>query len=82
MGGVPALVQLLKSENIQLQQTAAAALRNMVFKENEIKLEVESCDGLEAILTLLRNTDVTETQKQLTGKTCHSHSSLSCASTF
>ncbi|XP_067226939.1 plakophilin-1 isoform X3 [Chanodichthys erythropterus] len=67
LGGVPALVQLLKSENIQLQQTAAAALRNMVFKENEIKLEVESCEGLEAILTLLRNTNVTETQKQLTG---------------
>ncbi|XP_051736661.1 plakophilin-1 isoform X2 [Ctenopharyngodon idella] len=67
IGGIPALVQLLKSDNSQLQQTAAAALRNVVFKENEIKLEVESCEGLEAILTLLRNTNVTETQKQLTG---------------
>ncbi|XP_056305599.1 plakophilin-1 [Danio aesculapii] len=67
LGGIPHLLRLLKSDNSQLQQTAAAALRNMVFKDNNNKLEVESCDGIETILTLLKNTNVTETQKQLTG---------------
>ncbi|KAL1249641.1 hypothetical protein QQF64_020646 [Cirrhinus molitorella] len=67
LGGIPYLIQLLKSGNPQLQQTAAAALRNLVFKNKDNKLEVEKCDGVEVILTLLRDTNVTETQKQLTG---------------
>lgn len=67
LGGIPHLLQLLKSDNSQLQQTASAALRNLVFKDNSNKLEVESCDGIETVLTLLKNTNVTEIQKQLTG---------------
>ncbi|KAG1941956.1 plakophilin-1 [Pimephales promelas] len=67
LAGIPALIQLLKSDNLQLQQTAASALRNTVFKDTNNKLEVEKCEGIEAILTLLRNTNVAETQKQLTG---------------
>ncbi|KTG47180.1 hypothetical protein cypCar_00029171 [Cyprinus carpio] len=66
-GGISALIQLLKCDNPQLQQIAAAALRNLVFKDNNNKLEVERCEGIEAILTLLRNTNIIETQKQLTG---------------
>ncbi|XP_016422766.1 plakophilin-1-like, partial [Sinocyclocheilus rhinocerous] len=67
LGGIPGLIQLLKCDNPQLQQIAAAALRNLVFKDNNNKLEVERCKGIEAILTLLRNTKIIETQKQLTG---------------
>ncbi|TRY82185.1 hypothetical protein DNTS_000381 [Danionella cerebrum] len=67
LGGIPHLIQLLKMDNSQLQQTAAAALRNVVFKDKRNKLEVERCGGLEVILTSLRNTSVVETQKQLTG---------------
>ncbi|XP_016366861.1 plakophilin-1-like [Sinocyclocheilus rhinocerous] len=67
LGGIPALIQLLKSDNSQLHQTAAAALRNLVFNDNNNKLEVDSCEGIEAILTLLGNTNVTETHQQLTG---------------
>ncbi|XP_052450778.1 plakophilin-1 isoform X2 [Carassius gibelio] len=67
LGGIPALVQLLKCDNPQLQQISAAALRNVVFKDNNNKLEVESFEGIEAILTLLRNTNIIETQKHLTG---------------
>ncbi|XP_051961161.1 plakophilin-1 [Xyrauchen texanus] len=67
MGGIPALIQLLKVDNLQLQETASAALRNLVFKDSNNKLQVESCGGLEPILTLIRNTNVTETQIQLTG---------------
>ncbi|XP_051517331.1 plakophilin-1-like isoform X2 [Myxocyprinus asiaticus] len=67
LGGIPALIYLLKVENSQLQQTASAALRNVVYKDSNNKLQVESCGGLEPILTLLRDTNITETQKQLTG---------------
>ncbi|XP_026099268.1 plakophilin-1 [Carassius auratus] len=65
--GIPALVQLLKIDNSQLQQTAAGALRNLVFKDDNNKVEVDRCEGIETILTLLRNTNDTETHKQLTG---------------
>ncbi|XP_051516523.1 plakophilin-1 [Myxocyprinus asiaticus] len=67
LGGIPALIQLLKVDNSQLQEIASAALRNLVFKDSNNKLQVESCGGLEPILTLIRNTNVTETQIQLTG---------------
>ncbi|XP_077060853.1 plakophilin-1 [Siphateles boraxobius] len=67
LAGIPALVQLLKSDNENLQQTAVSALRNIVFKDHNNKLELERCDGLEAILMLLRNNNVAETQRQLTG---------------
>ncbi|XP_051946869.1 plakophilin-1-like isoform X2 [Xyrauchen texanus] len=67
LGGIPALICLLNVENSLLQQTASAALRNVVYKDPDNKLEVKSCGGLEPILNLLRETDVTETQKQLTG---------------
>uniref|UniRef100_A0A8C2BU08 Plakophilin 1 n=1 Tax=Cyprinus carpio TaxID=7962 RepID=A0A8C2BU08_CYPCA len=67
LGGIPALIQLLKSDNSQLHQTAAAALRNLAFKDHSNKLEVDHCEGIEAILTLLRNSNDTETHKQLTG---------------
>ncbi len=68
LAGIPALIRLLKSDNQQVQQTAAAALRNSVFKYNDNKLEVDRCEGIEAIMALFRNTNVIETQKQLTGK--------------
>ncbi len=77
MAGIPALIQLLNSDNQQVQQTAAAALRNSVFKDNDNKREVDRCEGIEAIMALFRNTNVIETQKQLTGKSCRSHSTLS-----
>ncbi|XP_073679422.1 plakophilin-1 [Garra rufa] len=67
LGGIPYLIDLLKIDNPLLQQTAAAALRNLVFKDNNNKLEVDRADGVEVILSLLRDTSDTETQKQLTG---------------
>ncbi len=82
MAGIPALIQLLNSDNQQVQQTAAAALRNSVFKDNDNKLEVDRCEGIEAIMALFRNTNVIETQKQLTGKSCRSHSTFSSPSAF
>ncbi|XP_018614038.2 plakophilin-1-like [Scleropages formosus] len=65
--GIPRLVALLQSTNPQIQQTASGALRNLVFKNNDNKLEVQRCGGIEEALVLLKKTDCPETQKHVTG---------------
>ncbi|XP_024239308.1 plakophilin-1 [Oncorhynchus tshawytscha] len=65
--GIPPLVNLLRSPSPQVQQTASAALRNLAFKDAGNKEEVQRCGGITESLALLRDTDSTETQKQLTG---------------
>ncbi|XP_068186501.1 plakophilin-1 [Antennarius striatus] len=67
LGGIPLLVPLLRSSNPGVSQAAAGALRNLVFKHQENKLEVQQCDGIVKALQLLKETDSTETQKQITG---------------
>ncbi|KAL0978783.1 hypothetical protein UPYG_G00175120 [Umbra pygmaea] len=65
--GIPTLVNLLKSPSSQVQQTVSAALRNLAFKDADNKEEVHNCGGITESLTLLRETNCSETQKQLTG---------------
>lgn len=67
LGGIPALVRLLQSSNPDVSQAAAGALRNLVFKHPDNKLEVQHCGGIAKALQLLKATDSTETQKQITG---------------
>ncbi|XP_051282173.1 plakophilin-1 [Dicentrarchus labrax] len=67
LGGIPALVTLLRSPNPGVSQAAAGALRNLVFKHHENKLEVQHCGGIAKALQLLKEVDSTETQKQITG---------------
>lgn len=67
LGGIPTLVSLLRSPNPGVSQAAAGALRNLVFKHQENKLEVQHCGGIAKALQLLKETDSTETQKQITG---------------
>ncbi|XP_068589809.1 plakophilin-1 [Cebidichthys violaceus] len=67
LGGIPALVSLLRSPNQAVSQATAGALRNLVFKHQENKLEVQHCGGIAKALQLLKETDSTETQKQITG---------------
>ncbi|XP_033943968.1 plakophilin-1 [Pseudochaenichthys georgianus] len=67
MGGIPALVTLLRSANPGVSQAAAGALRNLVFKDQASKLEVQRCGGIAKALQLLKESDSTETQKQITG---------------
>lgn len=69
LAGIPALVTLLRSPNPGVSQAAAGALRNLVFKHQDNKLEVQHCGGVGKSLQLLKETDSTETQKQVTGKT-------------
>lgn len=68
LGGIPTLVALLRSGNPQVCQVAAGALRNLVFKNQNNKLEVQRCGGIAKALQLLKETDSTETQKQITGR--------------
>ncbi|XP_072223273.1 plakophilin-1 [Leuresthes tenuis] len=65
--GIPVLVTLLRSPNPEVSQAAAGALRNLVFKNQKNKLEVQRCGGIAKTLQLLQETDSTETQKQVTG---------------
>ncbi|XP_029975308.1 plakophilin-1 [Salarias fasciatus] len=67
LGGIPALVTLLRSSSPGVSQAAAGALRNLVFKDHHNKLEVQHCGGVAKALQLLKETDSTETQKQITG---------------
>lgn len=67
LGGVPPLVALLRSPYPGVCQAAAGALRNLVFKNQANKQEVQDCGGIGKALQLLKETDSTETQKQVTG---------------
>lgn len=69
LGGIPTLVTLLESSNPGVSQGAAGALRNLVFKHHNNKMEVQNCSGISKSLRLLKETDSTETQKQITGWT-------------
>ncbi|XP_034445279.1 plakophilin-1 [Hippoglossus hippoglossus] len=67
LGGIPLLVTLLRSPSPGVGQAAAGALRNLVFKDKSNKLEVQHCGGIGKALQLLKESDSTETQKQITG---------------
>ncbi|XP_051890860.1 plakophilin-1 [Pristis pectinata] len=67
MGAIPLLINLLKIKNINVQQSACAALRNAVYKNITNKMEVKKNDGIKQVLQLLRETTDPETKKQITG---------------
>lgn len=61
------MVALLRSPSFKVNHTASAALRNLSFKNNSIKEEIDRCGGITEAVALLRETDSAEVQKQLTG---------------
>ncbi|XP_054939974.1 plakophilin-1 isoform X1 [Physeter macrocephalus] len=67
LGGICKLVDLLRSPNQNVQQAAAGALRNLVFRSTTNKLETHRQSGIREAVSLLRRTGCTEIQKQLTG---------------
>ncbi|XP_061668836.1 plakophilin-1 isoform X2 [Syngnathoides biaculeatus] len=67
LGGIPTLVSLLRSPSPAVSQAAAGALRNLVFKNHKNKLQVQQCGGIAKALQLLKETECSETQKQITG---------------
>lgn len=68
LGGICKLVDLLRSPNQNVQQAAAGALRNLVFRSVTNKLETRRQSGIREAVSLLRRTGSTEIQKQLTGR--------------
>ncbi|KFV83876.1 Plakophilin-2, partial [Struthio camelus australis] len=67
LGGIPKLLQLLDIQNEDIQRAACGALRNLVFEDNDNKLEVSEQKGIPLLLRVLRNTRDIETKKQITG---------------
>ncbi|XP_056292848.1 plakophilin-1 [Pseudoliparis swirei] len=67
LNGVPPLVGLLRSSSSRVSETASAALRNLSFKSNGNKEEVQRSGGIAAAAAALRDTDSVEIQKHLTG---------------
>lgn len=67
LGGICKLVDLLRSPNQNVQQAAAGALRNLVFRSTANKLETRRQNGIREAVSLLRRTGSAEIQKQLTG---------------
>lgn len=65
--GIQKLIALLDHPEQKVQQAAAGALRNLVFKNNPNKIETSQKGGVRAAVNLLRKTPNEETQKQLTG---------------
>lgn len=69
LGAIPTLVSMMRSSNPAVSQAAAGALRNLVFKHQPNKQQVQQCGGIGKALQLLKETDSTETQKEVTGRT-------------
>lgn len=69
--GIPPLLELLNSPTPRIQETAAAALRNAVFKNQPNKDEVHRAGGIPKVVQLLGESS-DETTKHLTG-TQHLH---------
>lgn len=61
-------MDLLRSPNQNVQQAAAGALRNLVFRSTTNKLETRRQNGIREAVSLLRRSGSTEIQKQLTGR--------------
>lgn len=66
--GIPKLLKLMQNDSEELQRAAVSSLRNIVFENNENKMEVKDCEGLPVILRLLKMNRDIETRRQLTGK--------------
>ncbi|XP_026216905.1 plakophilin-2 [Anabas testudineus] len=65
--GIEKLLQLVVSDNEEVQRLAAGALRNVVFQNNNNKEEVMGNDGLACVLDALKSSRDVDTRRQLTG---------------
>lgn len=65
--GIPPLVNLLRSSSSQVKYTASATLRNLSYKSERNKEEIQRCNGILVAADQLRDSDSVELDKQLTG---------------
>uniref|UniRef100_A0A803JUZ5 Plakophilin 2 n=1 Tax=Xenopus tropicalis TaxID=8364 RepID=A0A803JUZ5_XENTR len=67
LGGIPRLIRQLKGDSEEVQRASCAALRNLVFEDNDNKLEVCEQRGIPVALKLLGETQDLEIKRQITG---------------
>ncbi|XP_062991033.1 plakophilin-2 [Elgaria multicarinata webbii] len=67
LGGINKLLELLNVQNVEVQRATCGALRNLVYEDNDNKLEVSEQRGISVLLRLLQQTRDVETKKQITG---------------
>lgn len=67
LGGVPALVQLFSSDNLEVQRYATAATRNLIYENADNKAALIEAGGLMALVNVLSQHDE-ELWKTITGR--------------
>ncbi|KAK9391540.1 armadillo repeat protein deleted in velo-cardio-facial syndrome-like [Crotalus adamanteus] len=66
--GIPILVGLLDHPKPEVHRKACGALRNISYgKDNENKVAIKNCDGIPALIRLLRKTSDMEVRELITG---------------
>ncbi|XP_072309149.1 splicing regulator ARVCF isoform X2 [Eucyclogobius newberryi] len=68
LNGVPVLVELLDHPKPEVHRKACGALRNISFgKDHQNKMAIKNCDGIQALVRLLRKTSSVEVKELVTG---------------
>lgn len=66
--GIPVLVSLLDHPKAEVHRKACGALRNISYgKDNDNKVAIKNCDGIPALIRLLRKTNDMEVRELVTG---------------
>ncbi|XP_052411761.1 ARVCF delta catenin family member b isoform X18 [Carassius gibelio] len=66
--GIPVLVGLLDHPKAEVHRKACGALRNISYgKDHDNKVAIKSCDGIPALIRLLRKTSDMEVRELITG---------------
>ncbi|KAK7164440.1 hypothetical protein R3I94_002980 [Phoxinus phoxinus] len=66
--GIPVLVSLLDHPKAEVHRKACGALRNISYgKDHDNKVAIKSCDGIPALIRLLRKTNDMEVRELITG---------------
>ncbi|XP_064793014.1 splicing regulator ARVCF-like isoform X9 [Oncorhynchus masou masou] len=66
--GIPVLVSLLDHPKAEVHRKACGALRNISYgKDHDNKVAIKNCDGIPALVRLLRKTNDMEVRELITG---------------
>lgn len=67
--GIPVLVGLLDHPKSEVHRKACGALRNISYgKDHDNKVAIKNCDGIPALIRLLRKTNDMEVRELITGR--------------
>ncbi|CAK8672686.1 catenin delta-1-like isoform X2 [Clavelina lepadiformis] len=69
LGGIPPLVKLLDHESPKVELNACGALRNLCYgsKNDKNKIEVKNCEGVPAVVRLIRSAKNSQIKELATG---------------